>query len=317
MKTFKFLSMLLCAGAFVVVAPATARAESGVAISSKSLGVKPEAELKSAIAKARAANPAAFKRVERLPAAVEKLDKARRGRFASVSRELWHLGKPALLPMLEMLAVKGPARGNMTDTAWTTLRVSLIEAVGMHRDPVAVPVLGSILDHETEHYVVRAAAEALGRIGDDASAKKLAELATAPGPKQAAVLSGIADCRRAVAVSRVAKFLESPTDYETTKLALRSLGSMGSSWAWQTANVKKSGEESSVRPVAAEALVRAFARFEDKELRLAAQKAILMVDDPSTPNVIESVKSQADAETRSALELLAKKFAANPVRKYQ
>jgi HEAT repeat protein len=316
MRTLKFFAVLLAAGLSMGAAMGTARADSGVALEVKQLPAKQQSALVTAIAKARAANPDVFKRTAVVASAVEKADRQKRGPYASMTRYFFALGKPAVLPMLELLAVKGPARGNMTETAWTSLRVSLIEAVGMQRDPIAVPVLDAILDNESEFFVSRAAAEALGRIGTDASAKKLVALAFTAGPKQAAVLSAIGDCRRASVASALADFSKKPADARTTRLTLKALGGVGNAWAWKTPNVSKTGEESAVRGTAAKALVAAFARLDDKDLRLTAQKAILLVDDASTPKLIEAEKRGASAETRAALDALAAKFAKSPLHKY-
>jgi HEAT repeat protein len=295
----------------------TAHAERGIALDANGLDAKQRSALRAKIAKARAAHPGSFQKVASVTTIVVKLDREKRGPFASVSRPLHDLGKLALMPMLEMLALNGPARSTMTDTAWTGLSVSLIEAVGMQRDPVAIPVLDAIMEKHDEFWVVRAAAEALGRIGGDASAKKLAHLATTPGPKQQAVLSGIGDCRRPVAVHALAAFAEHVDDHDTTELTLRALGSMGNSWAWKTPVLAKTGDQAEVRGTAARALVAAFARVEDPALRLRAQKSILLVDDASTPDLIRAAKRGASDATRAALDRLAEKFAHNPLHKYE
>jgi HEAT repeat protein len=287
-----------------------------VAADIKQLSTQQRGELLTAIAKARAANPTIFKRTRALAATVDKADQRKRGPYASMTRFFFALGKPAVLPMLELLAVSGPARGKLTDTAWTSLRVSLIEAVGMHRDPIAVPVLEAILDHESEYFVVRAAAEALGRIGTDDSAHKLLGLALRSGPKQMAVLSALGDCRRPVVTEALAELLRQPADATTTRLALRALGTNGNAWAWKTPALAKTGEESAVRSTAAKALVAAYARLEDKDLRLTAQKAVLLVDHPDTPALIEAEKIGASPETRAALAALAAKLAKSPLHKY-
>lgn len=309
-----FFSLVLACG--LLLGTGTAHAESGVVISTKQLSVKDGAALTAAIAKAKADDPTAFQRVAHVVAGVEKLDKNKRGRFATIAPHLAQLGKPALLPMLEMLAVRGPARGQLRDSAWITLRVGLIEAVGALRDPVAVPVLDTILDSERDYWVVRAAAEALGRIGQDGSADKLVKLARASGPKQKAVLAGIGDCRRLVVAKGLADVARTQADAELALLAVKALGGVGNSWAWKTPAVQKSGEEHEVRATAAAALVDAFVRFDDPQARLTARKAILLVDDPSTPALIEAAKRNASAATRAALDALAVKVANNPLRKY-
>ncbi len=307
MRTGKIFAFLLAAGLTFGLAMGTARAD-GVAINTKELAQKDRTSLTTAIQKARAANPTVFQQVENVAKRVNQIDKEKRGRFAIVTPFFTVLKKPALLPMLEMLAVQGPARAKYSDTAWQALRVALIEAVGHQRDAVALPVLNAILDSDKDWYVVRAAAEAMGKIGDDASANKLVDLAVKPGARQTAVLSGISACRRSVVAQGLSKFLANPPDTQTTKIALKSLGSVGNSWAWQTPTISKTGEGTAVRQTAAAALVDAFVRYDDPDLRLTAQKAILVVDDDSTPSLVAAKKSGASKETQAALDKLIVRF---------
>jgi hypothetical protein len=271
-------------------------------------------ELVAKISKARVAEPAAFTVIARTPELAVEMDKNKRGRFAPVGRHLRRLGKPALLPMLEMLAVQGPRQGNLTDSAWLALRVGLIEAVGAQREAIAQPVLRAILDGETDYWVVRAAAEAIGRYGDDAAAKTLIGLAANAGPKQLAVLSAIGDCRRRVVAEALADMVRKSLDAKQAKLVIDALGDVGNSWAWKTPSVSKYGEETSVRGTAAKALVAAFVKHQGS-LRGQAQKAILLVDDASTPSLIAQARSGAPPATQAALDQLAQKFANNPLRR--
>jgi HEAT repeat protein len=317
MNASKFAIVTLAAALMLLASARSAHADRGVVLGDKDLAPKQRSALVAAIQKSRAQHPEAFRRVAAVAGMVAKLDKEKRGRFATISRPLFAVGKHGLMPMLEMLAVSGPQRGKLTDSAWTTLRVGLVEAVGKHRDPVAVPVLDAILDKDSDLGVLRAAAEALGRIGDDASAQKLATLATHAGPKQQAVLAGMGDCRRPVAVHALADFSRKSADQATTLLTLRALGRMGNAWAWKTPVLQKTGEETDVRQTAAQALVSAYARYQDPALRLRAQKSIIMVDDASTPSLIEAEKNGASAETKAALDRLAQKFAHSPLHKYE
>lgn len=317
MKTNKLVISTLAAallwGATLASAHAAPR---GAVLSPSDLEASYRTVLVERIGKARAERPAAFRNVDDVLSAVPELDRRKRGRFATISRELAALGPDALMPMLERLAVDGPARGKLTDTAWLTLRMGLIEAVGMRRDPVAVPVLWKIYEQESDYYVVRSAAEALGRIGTDDAAAALIKLARTRGPKQLAVLSAIGDCRRTVVARGLEEFLRSSPEYEATRLAIRALGDVGNSWAWETPAVKKTGEGAVVRSTAAKALVDAFARHHrDEVLRIAAQKALLVVADPATPGMIEAAKSGADPRLAARLDQLKLKFVSYTTRK--
>ena len=67
------------------------------------------------------------------------------------------------------------------------------------------------------------------------------------------------------------------------------------------------------RRPAAEALVRAFVSW-DGEVRQAASNALMVVDEPSTPTLIETAKKSASPEQQPPLDALAHRFANNPAR---
>jgi len=308
MKTSKLLSSL-AAGLVLVALTGSARAD-GISLGARHLKVKDRTTLKAEIGKVRAANPAIFAKVAEAPKLAQEADEQKRGRAASITLSLTALGKDALFPMLEMLAVDGPTRGKSSESTWTTLRVGLIEAVGLTRDVRATPVLNAILDRESDFEVVRAAAEALGRIGDDASTKRLARLAVAPGAKQAAVVSALGECRRIKAASTLAQLTQT-TDETQLLVVVKSLGTVGNAWAWQTPEIQKSGEGDRVRAIAARALLGVFVK-NDGFVRSKAERALLVVNDPGTPALIAGAKQGASAELARALDALASKLAANP-----
>ncbi len=303
------ISTLAAALTFGAVMASAEAAPRGAVLAPSDLEASYRTVLLDRIQKARAKNPAAFQRVNEVLSAVPELDRNRRGRFATIARPLAALGPDALMPMLERLVFDGPERGKMTETAWLTLRMGLIEAVGTRRDPIASPALWRIFERENDYYIVRAAAEALSRIGTDEAATALVKLAKTPGDKQRAVLSAIGDCRRAVVARGLEEIVRTTPSYENRKLAIRALGGVGNAWAWQTPVVKKTGEEAIVRSTAAKALVDAFVRnHRDPALRIDAQKALLVVADPATPGMIEGAKSGADAVLAARLDQLSQKF---------
>lgn len=307
----------LLAGALVALAATfvhapQARAAGVVLDAHSALAPKAARALDAAIARARVRRPGAFRKIAGLPALAARLERHRRGRAIVLSPYLKALGRPALFPMLEMLAVDAPPRGPLSKRAWRDLRASVIEAVGMLRDPRAEPVLTATLEHNSEPAIVRAAAVALGRLGDDASAARLVQLATTAGPKQDAVISGLGECRRLVAARALAK-LSSASSGSRELTVIRQLGNVGNSWAWQTPAVSKSGEGDAVRAVAARALVQAFVQ-NTGQLRTKATTEILLVDHPSTPGLIAAARRGASPALRAALDELAQRFAHDPVR---
>jgi hypothetical protein len=316
MKNKILLSALLSAGVSFFAAAGVASAADGVVVAPGRLTAQARATLVSNIDKARKASPAAFKAVAQVNDQLAELDAHKRGRFPVVTPMLKALGPEALFAMLERMAVSAPARGELSDAAWTAWRAGLIEAVGMLRDPRSAAVLSAVLDSdEADFFVVRAAAEALGRLGDDASAKKLASMSKVAGPRQKAVLAGMGDCRRTIVAQALADAVTARPDADLAKVVVRSLGAVGSSWAWKTPAVAASGEEGATRALAARALVDAFVAYSG-EVRGAASNAILVVDDASTPALIQAAKARVAPSSQLAAELdkLAQRFARNPAR---
>jgi hypothetical protein len=310
MKTMKLTISAAAAALFLVTLSGSARAD-GIALRASQLKKNDLSALKLKIKQARAKNPSVFKKVADAPKLAVQMDEQKRGRAATITLPLRALGPDALYPMLEMLAVDGPTRGKMSDSAWTTLRSGLLEAVGLLRDKRAKPVLESILRHETEFEVVRASAEALGRIGDDDSAKKLAKLALKPSQKQVAVVAALGECRRIVAAEALAKLVGSGDDAQE-QVVIKSLGTVGNAWAWETSEISKSGEGSKVRAIAARALMKSFIANK-RYIREKAKRALMVVNDPSTTQLIARARKGASAELGAALDELALAMAQNPI----
>ncbi|TKD00630.1 HEAT repeat domain-containing protein [Polyangium fumosum] len=316
MKAKRILGISLVAAGLVLSAfTGAANAADGVWIGPERLAAQDRATLVQAINVARRENPAAFDTLARLREDMPTLDAQKRGRYVPVAAILKGLGKDALLPMLNELAIEAKPRGDMSDDAWHAWRVGLVEAVGSLRDGRAAPVLFAIIDTTEMHTdLVRAAASALGKLGTDAAAQKLVALAKKEGPKQKGVLAGMGDCRRLVVAEALASTLLAHPDAETAILVARSLGDVGSAWAWKTPIIAASGEEAVVRATAARALVASYLRYEG-DARVAITKAVLMVDHASTPDLAEAAKRGARPGDQAALDALVERFRNSPLRR--
>jgi hypothetical protein len=268
-------------------------------------------ELARDVARARAADVRPFVAVQQIVASAETAHARARGRRAPIALYLAKLGPSALMPMLEMLALDAPK--GVSAKAARTIRRDLVEAVGLLRDPRALPVLSAILDDASaDEDTTRTAAEAIARLGtDEAATRIIRALETATDDRARAILGGMGECRRARVADAIAVRLRSATDEATARVAARSLGRAGNAWAWRT--MADRTEESRVREIAARALVAAFVQ-RDGEARTAADNALMVVDAPQTPALIEEAKKGAPAETVKALDELAARFAKNPSR---
>jgi hypothetical protein len=145
--------------------------------------------------------------------------------------------------------------------------------------------------------------------------KTLATYAGKGGDRERAALTGLHDCRREAAAKLLAARLDDPKiDDATARVVIHSLGGAGNAWAWKTVPSARQPEQSATRALAARALVRAYVRFGATELREAAAKALLVVDDASTSALITEAKRTANADVQSALTALEQRVAKNPTR---
>jgi len=306
---------LLAAGLLLSALTGAASAAEGVWIGPDRLAAQDRATLVQTISAAQKESPAAFDTLARLREDMPALDAQKRGRYVPVAAILKGLGRDALLPMLNELAFAAKPRGDMSADAWHAWRVGLVEAVGSLRDGRAAPVLFALLDAPAEDTdLVRAAASALGKLGTDAAAHRLVTLSKKDGPKQKGVLAGMGDCRRLVVAEALASALAAHPDPETALLVARSLGDVGSAWAWKTPIIAASGEESAVRAAAAQALVGSYLRYEGGA-REAITKAVLMVDHASTPSLAEAAKRGAGPSDQAALDALLERYKNSPLRR--
>ena len=314
MKLVVKVATLLCG--LALSAPGTASAAAGISLDAAKLPPQTRTELRASIDKARALDPAAFHDVREVFAKARELDSHARGRKAPISLRLAQLGTKALLPMLELVAFDAPALAPISraETAADRASVSrdLVEAIGLLRDPRARPVLVAVLAREGDFATTRTSAEAVARMDDDEAANALvASLGKATGERATAILAGMGSCHRAVIARTLADRLAARPDDAAARHVMKSLGHVGSAWAWKT--LADRHDEAASRETAARALVSAYVQYTG-EVRDAAAKALLVVDDAHTVALIEAARRGAPADTAVALDELARRFAQNPTR---
>jgi hypothetical protein len=319
MKTMKLAP--LCSGIALALALVTMSgyaAASGAALDPNDLPTKTRTDLRAEIDKARAATPELFKAVEEVAAHAKEIDAGARTPGIPFTMHFKPLGNRALYPMLELVVFDSHTGKDLPPSAASALRLGLIEAIGAIRDPRAIPVLAKLLEVARDNATVRASSEALSRIGNDealsivtTAAEKARPAEGGSSDRERAILSGMHDCRREGAARFLGKRLKDNVDDDTARVLVKSLGGVGNAWAWKT--LAKPTEEAATRSYAAAALVDAFVRFSG-DVREAAAKALLVVDDPSTPALIAQAKRNACAELQGALDQLERRFANNPAR---
>ncbi len=284
----------------------------GVVLSPAQLPVEVRRQLLSQVEAARKTDPAAFETLARARAHLGALDGQKRGRQPVVSPVLRDLGPTALYPLINELAVSARPRGEVTAVAWRAWKVAVIEVLGEQRSPVASALFVAVLaSTESDFEINRAAAEALGQISDDASARSLVTLSS--GPKRDAVLAGMGSCRRVMVAQALAQAVSTTTDMVRLAQVSKSLGMVGNSWAWKTPAVPAKEEEAAVRLIAVRGLMQAFVKG-DGQARQAASNALMVVDGSETPALIQDARKIATGPTLAALIGLEQRFAKNPAR---
>lgn len=313
MKRYTWALGLFLAGGLSLASSGSARADGVVRMIP--LSAEARAALVADIAAARTADPQSFEAVAGVRGRIADLDANKRGRLAPIPMYLKNIGPNSVMPMLEAIAIEGGERGELTDSAWVAWRAGLIEAVGGQRDQRAESVLRAILSGpEEDVLVVRAAAEALGKLGTDEAVSVLTVMAKTPGAKQLPVVQGMGACRRIGVAQALAEVLTGSTSPELTLAAIRSLGDVGNGHAWKTPSVAVHvAEEDTVRSTAAQALVKALAA-NTGHLAQAASNALMVVDHASTPGLLKAARAGATEEASAALDKAAERFVRNPAR---
>jgi hypothetical protein len=229
-----------------------------------------------------------------------------RNPYPTVARELRGLGAPALLPMLEALAIKAPERGSLTDAEWDALALGMLEAVGVLKDSRASAVVIAIFESSNIRDGVRlAAARAAGRLGGDAELKVLTSHAKSGDPLELAAIHGLGEMMRLESAKHVAQSLATTKDPAVAEAAATALGTLGSSWAWKSLGPKAEAKGLEVRKVCADALVPRFARSKGN-LRLAAGQAVMIVDHPETVALLQNQRSVSGVDVKAVDGLIAK-----------
>ena len=255
---------------------------------------------------ARLEHPNHFNAVHNLVGEAGALDQRKRGRMAPFSAMFKRLGAPAHMALVELLLFKGPSQGELKDSAWFALRAGAIEAAGRSRDTRLTPALNAYLNGaETEFYAIRAAAEALGKIGTDEAAKALISASEANPLKRGAIVAGMGYCRRAATADYLAGQLENSTSEEMTDTLIKALRDVGNAYAWKTSTVQRyASEEASVRRTAAKALFEHYVTTPDGLLRDRSLKGLVVINHEDTRAWTQERLADENFETRPALERL-------------
>lgn len=239
----------------------------------------------------------------------------RGSRAMNVARTLQGLGDDALLPMLWALVADDPFQLGMTLRAWRSWRVGLLEAVGRLRDERSLPVLLSIIAGNDPHEPVRqTATSALGRVGDTESIAAVIDIARHNPDKREAIIAGLGDARRQVALQYLLEIVGSEDHAEYHRAAIRALGDWANQWAWQTSTrspYRQEGEKG--RRAVIDTLVDAYPDA-DEMLRQEIEKSLQLAGaEASRKRAAERAERTGDAGERELWKTLAGRLAESPL----
>ena len=266
----------------LVLGASTAGAVSGTVIQSAQLPAEVQARYVKAIAAAKKVTPQPFGLVETARRSLAKLDAQKRGRRALVAPMLRDLPEGGLWALVEAAAFNGEVEDGLQPSALMAWHVGMLEALGSMREPALRALFSTVLADEKRLEVARAAASALGKLGDDTSLELLVASAQGHGSTAKAAQLGMGDCRRLKAAQALGRALAESTDVPHRLGLIRSLARLGSPWAWQTTRgAPPVVEQAGIRRALAEVLVPVYLKSQGDE-RQHAFDALVELDAPET-----------------------------------
>lgn len=264
--------------------------------------------LERSIKQARIDSPAVFAKVRSLVESADSLQHHARGRlypFPAQLRAVTRKQPGAAFSLAEPLIA--PERFNMPSTpeAKLALRAGLLEAAGSLQESSLAPLYRSLITADEPREVSRAAAEALAKLGLDEDLAMLSRLAVTEGPTQDAAISALGSARNGkLAVTALSSLASTSMEAPRAKLVAGSLARVAAGWNAVTP----------WRAEAAKGALTLFVNATSDEVRAAASDALMVIDAPETPALIDAVRSNAAA---APLDALLARFDNNPTRSHR
>lgn len=291
----------------------TAAFADGIVIAPSKIATAPRASLSKDIVAAKRDHAAVRAKVRDVQGVKKEVYGKRQNPVPFATGELKALGKDALVPMLESLAFDASQPG-LDAKEKEALAIGMLAAVGEIRDARSTAVVSAIFEaQDGSTPIAIAAATALGKRCDSAELTVL-EARAADGQKlRLAAIEGLGECRRKEGARALASILSSTSDEPTQKAAVRSLGVVGSSWAWVARGKTEEQKGIEVRTTASDALLSFFVKT--PALRTETRRAFLKCEAPNALEQIQKAKRGADASTQKALEEIEARLAKRAARK--
>jgi hypothetical protein len=299
LRARRLMGWALLAFALGLARPSSAA--DGLVLAADELGASERNKLAAEVEAHRRSRPGPFVAVARTCQHLSELGRQLRDPAPALAAELRPLGREALWPLLEVLALQAPATEGASDAQRQALGAGMLEALGVLRDARAATVLRAAFLRSRSRAVVQAAALGLGRLCDDASFALLTERASGSGVRARSAVAGLGQCRRLESAERLAALLEDAQSSPEAAAAAQALGHVGSSWAWRALGRARDAEALAAREVAARALLRGYARA-PAATRPVLGRALAMVEHQATRRLAAQLASELDPEARATLD---------------
>jgi hypothetical protein len=216
-------------------------------------------------------------RIDALAASADALPRDRR---ASLVGRLTALGPAAADALLARVSADSAAMAALRTRDLSAARAfdaALLETLGKLREPRALPALNRAFASVTaDPRTAQAAADGLGRLCDAGGFAPLAAAARTSDGRAARAWTALGLCRTEPAATLLADRLNSAREGDEVRTLAEALGSLGSTWAWQSMGDARSAEGARVRRTAATALRRALTQA-DARTSAALREALRMV----------------------------------------
>lgn len=311
MKTFVMKVGALALGS-LFAATAMAAPSSGLLLKPDQLPAAARAALTDAYNAEKAQHPERFEAVAAVRDCTAEGYVGKRNPKPQCMPELHKLGREYGMAMLAGLVFEAPRTRDGHVPYGTAVEQqayvkAVLETVGRFRLPQAAPILyASLMQGNAAHW--QSAADALGRLGGDAEARALVDLATTANPRQLAAISGLGECRRIEAAAALATLLGKHPQGEQLAMVADSLGRVASAWAWQAMGPGKAAMALEVRTTAAKAAVQALATYSDATSLEQVRQSLWMAEHPETVAMLQAAGQGASADVRLRLEALARRY---------
>jgi hypothetical protein len=292
-------TLVITSLSLTMLASAAARAD-GVAIAPEAIPEAERATLVQQIAEARAQTPDAFDAVAAVDTYKPEGIRRSRNNKPDASRAFMRLGRPALMPMIELLAFQAE-RGSLTEEQWSALGDGLLHAIAFLRDDRAASTLEAVFLGSDDAKFVRKAGEGLGMLCGSRQQRVLLTASRETGPRRLGAITGLGWCRTKASVKRLAAIMAEPLDAKTAAATAKALGYVGSSWGLSADKSIPADRAETIQRIAAEALVDQYPRF-GKKVRATMQTAVLMVEYRPSVGRLESMRRRVDQPMAKELD---------------